>query len=85
MLNILGWAHDGSGVYFESRVRGGFASALAPESPIFKLSVAEGQESGDSGLLDIWLVVSLAAVGSALVGGLVLALVWRKKAALQDK
>jgi hypothetical protein len=79
VLNILGWAHDGSGVYFQSYVRGGFASALAPETPIFKLSVAEEQEPADSGPWDTWLVASLAAVGLALGGGLVLALVWRKR------
>jgi hypothetical protein len=79
VLNILGWAHDGSGVYFQSYVRGGFASALAPETPIFKLSIAEEQEPADSGPWDTWLVASLAAVGLALVGGLVLALVWRKR------
>lgn len=77
VLNILGWAHNGSGVYFESRVRGGSASALAPETPVFKLSIK--QEPGDSVLLDAWLVTSLTMVGLALIGGLVLALVWRKR------
>lgn len=79
VLNILGWAHDGSGVYFESRVPGGFADAIAPEVPIFKLSIAEGQGSADSGLWDIWLVASLTMIGLALAGGVVLALVWRKR------
>ncbi|HHE72502.1 MAG TPA: hypothetical protein ENL34_09515 [Chloroflexi bacterium] len=38
-LYLLGWAHDGSGVYFKTLIHGVDAAVLYPESPVYKLSV----------------------------------------------
>jgi hypothetical protein len=62
---ILGWAHDGSGVYFQLFISGGAASVLVPYRPIFKLSPQTPEEAR-------WALVKSIALwggGSAVVLG----------------
>jgi hypothetical protein len=63
---VLGWAHDGSGVYVHFIVSGLAAQVLIPYMPLFKLSpisAAEERWRLATGIA-VWLA-GLAAVGGA--------------------
>ncbi|HEY3229938.1 MAG TPA: hypothetical protein VGJ87_12010 [Roseiflexaceae bacterium] len=58
---ILGWAHDGSGVYFQMFISGDAASVLVPYQPIFKLSPLTPEEAR-------WALAKTIAIWAALIG-----------------
>jgi LPXTG-motif cell wall-anchored protein len=62
---ILGWAHDSSGLYFQTKIDGSAASMLSPYQPIFKLSPLTPEEQR-SALL--WSAATWAG-GIGVVGG----------------
>jgi|GEM_PF-5123049 len=43
--DILGWAHDSSGIYFQMWIRGSSAAVLVPDKPLFKLSPLTPEEA----------------------------------------
>lgn len=61
---VLGWAHDGSGVYVQFRKSGGAASMFMPYKPLFKLSPLSPEESRWqlAQMIGVW-VAGIAAVG----------------------
>ena len=63
---VLGWAHDGSGVYFKTIISGGAAQVLVPYSSLFKLTPTSAAEERWrlAMVIAAWLA-GLAAVGGA--------------------
>jgi hypothetical protein len=58
---ILGWAHDGSGVYFRMRISGDAANVLVPYQPVFKLVPLTPAE-------ERWALAKTIALWAAVVG-----------------
>jgi len=78
---LLGWAHDGSGVYVQFVAQGGAASVTMPYRPIFKLSPYTPEEARQAQLwrLAWWAGGSAAGVGA--IGGIV----WRRRRAARKQ
>jgi hypothetical protein len=72
--DIVGWAHDSSGVYFQQWISGSSATVLMSAKPLFKLSPLTPEEAR-------WAAVQQVATwGGALLalGGVGYVVVWRK-------
>ena len=74
---LLGWAHDGSGVYVQFVAQGEAAGITMPYRPIFKLSPYTPEEERQAQLERIAWWAGGVTAGVAAIGGVVW---WRKRA-----
>jgi hypothetical protein len=69
--DILGWAHDSSGIYFQMWIRGSSAAVLVPDKPLFKLSPLTPEEARwqavQRGVIWLGLALLVGAGGWGLV------------------
>jgi hypothetical protein len=72
---VLGWAHDGNGVYVQFAISGGAAKMFVPDKPLFKLSpyTPEEQRWQEQRRIGIW------AGGGVLLASVCGIMLWRRR------